>query len=220
MKNQDPFANPNIAKTIRDRYHDRNHNNDYAKNNLGFGLFHYAFIRNIRPANVLVVGSQRGYVPSICGVACRDEGAGTVDFVDAGYSIDETNAWGGVGIWKTANKDYWEPVGCQNIIRIHNMRLENFSSPAKYQYIYIDGDHSYEGVKHDFHFSEKLLAHDGYMALHDITVEKETKYGKCGVKRFWEEITADHEARKSFEFLSIPFAAGLGFARRTGQPTP
>ena len=99
MKNQDPFANPNIAKTIRDRYHDRNHNNDYAKNNLGFGLFHYAFIRNIRPANVLVVGSQRGYVPSICGVACRDEGAGTVDFVDAGSSIDETTAWGGGGSW-------------------------------------------------------------------------------------------------------------------------
>ncbi len=204
----------NLVKLIRENYHARAHNNDYKNNNLGFGLLHYAFIRNIRPHNVLVIGSQRGYAPAICGIACKDEEFGHVDFVDAGYSTEEPHAWGGLGIWKTADKTYWKSIGCENIIKIHNMRLENFTSDKKYQYIYIDGDHSYEGVKKDFYFCIDLLDSNGYMTFHDITVDKDTQYGKCGVKDFWEEIKQDSNMNEQFEFLSFPFSAGLGFVRK------
>ena len=63
------------------------HHNAHAPTmSLGFGLLHYALVRNLRCRRVLVVGSQRGFVPAVCGVACRDQGFGSVDFVDAGYS--------------------------------------------------------------------------------------------------------------------------------------
>lgn len=208
------LINTEIVKIIREKFHARAHNNDYKTNNLGFGLLHYAFIRNIKPQNVLVVGSQRGYAPAICGLACKDEGIGTVDFVDAGYETSEPHAWGGLGIWKTATKDYWKPIGCENIIKLHNMRLENFSTDKKYQYIYVDGDHSYEGVKRDFYFCVDLLDNQGYMTFHDVSVDKDTDYGKCGVKDFWHDISRDASMNDKFEFLTFPYSAGLGFVRK------
>ena len=110
---------------IRANYHGRDHNNNYDKNNLGFGLFHYAFIRNLKPANVLVIGSQRGYIPAICALACKHEERGTVDFVDAGYDLKDKGeegkqSWGGIGMWKSATEEYWNPLGIKKYIRLYN----------------------------------------------------------------------------------------------------
>lgn len=204
----------NIVKIIKSKYHARAHNNDYNNQNLGFGLLHYAFIRNIRPENILVIGSQRGYVPAICGLACKDEGYGSVDFVDAGYSTDEPHAWGGLGIWKTAKSDYWKPINCEKIITLYNVRLDEFKTKKIYDYIYIDGDHSYEGVKKDFEICKKILKLGGYMTFHDVSVEKDTQYGKCGVKDFWNDLKKDVSESKCFEFMEFPYSAGLGFCRK------
>lgn len=197
-----------IVKIIHDNYHARDHNhNHYANSSLGFGFIHYAFIRNIRPKRLLVLGSQRGFVPSICALACKHEEEGFVDFVDAGYDLGDENSWGGLGIWKKATNNYWRPLGVEDYIKIHNVRIEDFDLHGKYDYIYIDGDHSYEGVKANYELLYPYLREGGYMVFHDISVDKETKYGKCGVKKFWEELEAK-------EKLSFPFSAGLGIIRK------
>ena len=203
-----------LVEIIKKNYHARAHNNNYSNCNLGFGLIHYSLIRNIKPKNILVIGSQKGFIPAICGIACLDEGLGSVDFVDAGYSTEEPNAWGGLGIWKTATKEYWKPINCENIITIHNKKFEDFNVDKKYQYIYIDGDHSYEGVKRDFIKCLNLIESESYITLHDITVDKETTYGKCGVKQFWNDIKNNSEYSSKFDFVSFPFEAGLGLCRR------
>jgi predicted O-methyltransferase YrrM len=65
----------------------------------------------------------------------------------------------------------------------------------QFDFIFIDGDHSYEGVKRDFDLYKKLLSPRGYIAFHDIDpnhvflnsyLDGEPKTGK--VRKFWQEL--------------------------------
>lgn len=62
---------------------EREHN--AALGSLGFGLIHYALVRNLKPDNALVIGSRTGYIPVIIALALLDNGRGRLDFVDANY---------------------------------------------------------------------------------------------------------------------------------------
>ena len=57
-------------------------------------------------------------------------------------------------------------------------------------FLYIDGDHSYEGVKADFETYEPLVADDGIIGLHDVETSG------TGVPRFWAELTEEYDCRK------------------------
>ena len=56
----------------------------------------------------------------------------------------------------------------------------------KVEFMFIDGDHTYEGVKADFQMYSKLVAPGGVVAFHDIA-EHPAETG-CDVSRFWNEI--------------------------------
>ena len=83
-----------------DNWHKLNRN----KGDIGYGWLHYSLIRIIKPKRVLCIGSRYGFIPAVCALACRDNGFGMVDFVDAGYAMedhpDPMEHWGGVGWWK------------------------------------------------------------------------------------------------------------------------
>ena len=202
------MIDPKIVSIIRHYYHARGHNNDYDKNNLGFGFIHYSLIRNLRPDRVLCVGSQRGYVPAICGLACKDEGKGHVDFVDLGLELGEKNSWGGIGIWKRATNDYWWRLGVEDWITIHNCSTAQFK-PKEYDYISLDGDHSYEGIKRDKLLFWPHLNKGGIMAITNSDEDKMTRYGKCGVKKFWQDMERDYK-----QHINLKISSGLGLLQK------
>jgi predicted O-methyltransferase YrrM len=53
-------------------------------------------------------------------------------------------------------------------------------------FLFIDGDHSYEGVKKDFEMYSPLVKKGGIIAFHDIALQPE--FTKCYVHNFWREI--------------------------------
>lgn len=53
-------------------------------------------------------------------------------------------------------------------------------------FLFIDGDHTYEGVKKDFQMYSPLLRKGGLIAFHDIC--KHPSSWGCGVDKFWNEI--------------------------------
>lgn len=53
-------------------------------------------------------------------------------------------------------------------------------------YLFIDGDHTYGGVKRDFELYAPLVRKGGLIALHDIAEHPPT--AGCEVSRFWNEI--------------------------------
>ncbi|AHB66469.1 O-methyltransferase [Haloarcula hispanica N601] len=57
-------------------------------------------------------------------------------------------------------------------------------------FLFIDGDHSYEGVKTDFELYRDLMAEDGIIALHDISSEW------LDVQGFWDEIKDDYQTQE------------------------
>jgi predicted O-methyltransferase YrrM len=60
--------------------------------------------------------------------------------------------------------------------------------------LYLDGDHSYDGVKRDFELYRDLVSPNGMIVFHDIVADYKTRFGiettsdTGGVPRFWQEI--------------------------------
>jgi glycosyltransferase involved in cell wall biosynthesis/SAM-dependent methyltransferase/predicted O-methyltransferase YrrM len=61
-------------------------------------------------------------------------------------------------------------------------------------FLFIDGDHSRDGVWQDFNMYSPLVAHGGLIAFHDVSPNPE-EWTK-GVAQFWREFTAEHETEE------------------------
>lgn len=57
-------------------------------------------------------------------------------------------------------------------------------------FLFIDGDHRYEGVKEDFEIYSSYVNQGGIIAFHDII---ETGDTRMGVPKFWKEIKESYE---------------------------
>lgn len=57
--------------------------------------------------------------------------------------------------------------------------------------LFIDGDHTYEGVKRDFEDYAPLVREGGLIAFHDIV--EHPRVPSCEVDRFWAELQESHE---------------------------
>lgn len=188
------------------------HEIDLTTGNLGYGWIHYAMIRTLRPERVLCIGSRYGYIPIICALACKDNGRGFVDFVDAGFDENdpsEPDNWGGVGTWKKINpKKYFGKFGAGHHIKLHVTTTKEFAAAHKsdrWGYIYVDGDHSYKGAKFDFTTFWPRLLPDGAMSFHDIHVKRINDL-VLGVHKLWAEIKHTHPNNT----LELPGNIGLG----------
>jgi len=187
------------------------HEIDAKTGNLGYGFIHYGLIRLIQAKRVLAIGSKYGYIPAVCAMACKDNNKGVVDFVDASYDYtkwpQDKNHWGGVGFWNKVDVvKHFGKMGLNKYIKLYLMTSKDFARTTEGQqwdYIYIDGDHSYGGVKNDFNLFYPRLKNDGYLLLHDIYTKNlgELDYG---VNIFWEEI------KKSGKYQVIEFSGKIG----------
>jgi predicted O-methyltransferase YrrM len=64
-------------------------------------------------------------------------------------------------------------------------------------FLLIDGDHRYEGVKADFEMYSPLVRPGGLIAFHDIVPGPSDKVG--GVPQFWQELKKTHSVREFVE---------------------
>ncbi len=181
----------------------------------GFGSIHYSLVTNLRPERVLVIGSRHGYVPSILALALKANGSGTIDFVDANYSDihhGEDVAFGGVENWHGDPAEKFSCFGLKEVIKIHIQRSAEFFSQCQstYGYIYLDGDHSYEGSRYDFEHSLEIADAGALILLHDVAV---TQPG-FGVHRLFAELEEN-----SYNKILIPAWPGLGIVQRKSEAT-
>ena len=68
-------------------------------------------------------------------------------------------------------------------------RLREALGDSPIDFLYIDGDHTYEGVKQDFEMYSPLVRHGGIVAFHDTA----TLTRQCGVHRLWDELRSAFE---------------------------
>ncbi len=70
-------------------------------------------------------------------------------------------------------------------------------------FLFIDGDHTYEGVKRDFELYSSLVKKKGVISFHDI----KAYHSGCGVYKFWDEIKTRY---KHLEFADKDNPYGIG----------
>jgi len=64
----------------------------------------------------------------------------------------------------------------------------------KVDFLFIDGDHTYEGVKQDFKMYSPLVRKGGIIAFHDIVPGPKENVG--GVPKFWQEIKRKYKYKE------------------------
>ncbi|MDX1504015.1 MAG: class I SAM-dependent methyltransferase [Thermoanaerobaculia bacterium] len=85
--------------------------------------------------------------------------------------------------------------------------------PDGVDFLFIDGDHSYEGVRRDFEAYRGLVRPGGLIAFHDIVQDRGSRGGPATVAwsgevpRFWSEVKADCRHR---ELIADPDQDGAG----------
>ena len=62
--------------------------------------------------------------------------------------------------------------------------LKKILGDDKIDFLYLDGDHTYEGIKKDFEIYKDLMSDDGLIGFHDINTFKDGHE----VHRYWNEI--------------------------------
>ena len=81
-------------------------------------------------------------------------------------------------------------------------------------FLFIDGDHTYDGVKQDFEMYAPLVRPGGIVGFHDIAHHRPE--ANCQVDEFWSEIKENYEHK---EFLADPDQrwAGIGVLKKTAE---
>ena len=78
----------------------------------------------------------------------------------------------------------------------------------KLDFLFIDGDHTYEGVKKDFEMYSPLVRKGGLIAFHDIVPGPQEYVGE--VPKFWNEIKQKYDKQRIVEIVEDWRQGGYG----------
>jgi predicted O-methyltransferase YrrM len=79
-------------------------------------------------------------------------------------------------------------------------RVQELLAGRPVDFLFIDGDHTYDGVARDFELYTPLVRPGGLVALHDIVPQGDSDEFLVGdVPRFWSELRERHEVHELVE---------------------
>ncbi len=83
-------------------------------------------------------------------------------------------------------------------------KVKEILKGKKLDYLFIDGDHTYEGVKKDFQMYSELVGSGGMIVFHDIAPHPKSS---CVVDQFWNEVKQNFTFK---EFIKQPIENKFG----------
>jgi len=151
---------------------------------MGDGLLIYSLIQHMRSKVCVCIGSGGGFIPRIMTQARIDlhkqkifEGNPDYNWGDIGvtYLVDACNGIGGPNDVDDENSFFRSNFHPRFIKSTSEDAYHDFfiRQDIKIDFLYIDGDHSYEGVKKDFELYSNLLTDNGIIVIHDSDSEYE-----------------------------------------------
>jgi hypothetical protein len=146
---------------------------------LGDGLLIYSLIMFNRAKVCVCIGSGGGFIPRLMTQARRDlweqgifEGNNSSEWGDIGTTIivDAANSVGGFTDWTNENSFLRQHFSPQVILETSERAFYDYfvRQDIKIDYLHIDGDHSYEGVKKDFELYSTIMSENSIITIHDI----------------------------------------------------
>lgn len=154
---------------------------------LGDGLLIYSIISYMRAKTCVCLGSGGGFVPRIMTQARIDlyetnifEGKKEFNWGDIGatYLVDAANGIGGQVNYLDESSFFRSNFFPRFINDTTENAYYNFfiKEDIKIDYLHIDADHSYEGVKKDFELYSKILSPNGIISIHDTDINFTENY--------------------------------------------
>jgi len=157
-------------------------------------------VQQIQPRTVVEIGTATGGTLFIWCALAHPEA--TIVSIDLPGGIHG----GGYPYWKT--RLYRKFAGTNQTLHLlrgnsHDPamlnRLKTALGTQAVDFLFIDGDHTYAGVKQDFEMYSPLVRNGGLVAFHDICAHAPEL--DCHVDEFWNEIKKN---RPSQEFIENP----------------
>jgi|AntRauTorckE6833_2_1112554.scaffolds.fasta_scaffold03931_5 predicted O-methyltransferase YrrM len=147
-----------------------------------------------RPKIILEIGTDRGgSLFALCKLAPDDAMVISLD-------LPANDTLGGYPEWKESLYMMFKKPKQQLLLLrgdSHSQKMldqmNEVLGTKKIDFIFLDGDHSYEGVKKDFEMYSPLVKKGGVIAFHDVA----TNEAETGVPKFWEE------TKKSYEYVEF-----------------
>ncbi len=179
---------------------------------LGAGMLYYALAYALKSKTCVCLGSGGGFVPRMMRQAQRDLGleeSRTV-LVDGTLQVQQKKK----EIW---GEPCWVPEDSvfrtnypeiDIILQLTETAFNEYFQPNDVQidFLHIDADHHYEGVKLDWDLYSPLVPDHGIITLHDTINYREP----CGVYRLMDEIRETGE----YEMINFPIAYGTAVLRK------
>jgi hypothetical protein len=145
---------------------------------MGDGLLVYSIIQHMRAKVCVCIGSGGGFIPRIMTQARMDlweqqifEGNNDKNWGDIGttYVVDACNGVGGKSDIEDESSLFRSAFHPRFIKETSEKAYYDFfvKQDIKIDVLFIDGDHSYEGVKLDFDLYSKILSDKGIIMIHD-----------------------------------------------------
>jgi len=145
---------------------------------MGDGVVVYSIVQHMRAKTCVCIGSGGGYIPRILTQARIDlhkqkifDGNSDLNWGDIGatYLVDACNGVGGpndiddeTSFYRS--KFYPRFIKSTSVDAYHDFFVRQ---DIKIDLLFIDGDHSYEGVKQDFDLYSQILSDSGIIIIHD-----------------------------------------------------
>lgn len=172
-----------------------------------------SLVRVVQPKAILEVGSRHGR--SLVRLA-----EAAMPFVQRVTSIDMPDMCWGQRLSDHGLKAMLHSLRARNL-QVEYLPVDSHGPEARswakenrgtFDFIFIDGDHSYEGVKQDFDTFSVCLAPQGVIAFHDIAGnENATSRGlTMGVPRFWRELKVSSTVSAVLEIIDPADKFGIG----------
>ena len=161
-------------------------------------------IAAVKPVRALEIGTARGGTLFVlCRLAAPDATVISVDLPHGAFG-------GGYSPLRIPlYKRFTSPGQSLHLIRADShdkdtlQRVRNILGSEPLDYLFIDADHTYEGVKRDFQLYSPLVRKGGTVAFHDIAQHQ----AGCEVPRFWSEIKDQYLSR---EIIAPKDGFGIG----------
>ena len=92
----------------------------------------------------------------------------------------------------------------------HDPKMNRYFGSQVWDFVFIDGDHSYEGVKADFYNVLPYLKKGTPVAFHDIVMSPFHHTHGCYVGEFWRDLKKEFKATEFSEIVTNKEWAGIG----------
>ena len=167
-----------------------------------------SFVAELKPRNVLEIGTWKGGTFYLWLCLAQPEGLKlSIDLAGGpfgGGMLTEADLYEREDRFRALSRNERFIPGDSHSEQVAE-QVRALLRSEKLDFLFIDGDHTYEGVKQDFLMYSPFVSPSGWIAFHDINDSEWHRQNNVGVCKLWAELKG-----KKLEFNSHQSWAGIG----------